>query len=90
MFKTLLIVLFVLILLAYVFSDPLSSAVLPRQSMELKNNIIKKTDLPILKKTQVTLEEDIVNNIKLPGEEINESPTYQPLLSNGPSGFNIE
>tara|TARA_A100001011_G_scaffold301249_1_gene314735 strand:- start:4172 stop:4513 length:342 start_codon:yes stop_codon:yes gene_type:complete len=113
MFKTLLTLLFILILIGYVFSEPVSSSTSPMKDLALNDAYIQANNVPPPDEPTYTLEEDIVNNMKTTNKSIKKykkyddssdsssdddwkntnvsvSPTYQPLLSNAPSGFNLE
>lgn len=118
MFKTLLTLLFILILVGYVFSEPVTSSTSPMKDLALNDAYIQANNIPPPDEPTYTLEEDIVNNMKTTNKSIKKykkyknyddssnsssdddddwkntnvsvSPTYQPLLSNAPSGFNLE
>lgn len=90
MFKTLLTLLFILILVGYVFSEPVSSSTSPMKDLALNDAYIQANNIPPPDEPTYTLEEDIVNNMKTTNTHVSVSPTYQPLLSNAPSGFNLE
>tara|TARA_Y100000591_G_C21769005_1_gene664500 strand:+ start:942 stop:1208 length:267 start_codon:yes stop_codon:yes gene_type:complete len=84
MFNKLILVLFGLILLAYIFAKPDTQNLNMSKLDSNCSNDFKPDIIPFQK---ITLEEEIVNNMKtrtLSSEEIN-PPTFQPIIpeSNG-------
>ena len=90
MFKVLLLLLFILILIAYVFSDPyICTATNSTNKDVIKSANTVTNNIPSHVENKLTLEEDIINNMKTGNNEMTSSPAYQPLLANGASGCNI-
>lgn len=90
MINNLIPLLFGLILLAYVFSEPVIPSSIPTISKE-RYNQIKNEVMPPPKHPDPTLEEQIVNKMKsIPNNTPLNTPTYQPLLSNTSNGSPLE
>ena len=92
MFKALLLVLFILILLGYVFSEPVVSSTTPQEDLVSYDNKIQVENVPPPDEPTYTLEEDIVNNMKTSNSVSDSvsSPTFSPIMASGPSAYDLE
>ena len=90
MFKTLIPLLFGLILLAYVFSEPVSTSKNPIRELASYDKKIQAENIPTVEPEAPTLEEDIVNNMKLTSHDNEITPTFQPVMASSTSGSILE
>lgn len=80
MFKTLIPLLFGLILLAYVFSEPVTTTKNPIRELASHDKKIQSENVPPVEPETPTLEEEIVNNMKTTSHDNQMTPTFQPVL----------
>lgn len=90
MFKTLIPLLFGLILLAYVFSEPVSTSKNPIRELASYDKKIQSENIPPVEPEVPTLEQEIVNNMKLTSHDNEMSPTFQPIMASSTSGSILE
>ena len=90
MFKTLIPLLFGLILLAYVFSEPVSTSKNPIRQLASYDRKIQSENIPPVEPEAPTLEEEIVNNMKLTSHDNEMTPTFQPVMASSTSGSILE
>ena len=90
MFKTLIPLLFGLILLAYVFSEPVSTSKNPIRQLASYDRKIQSENIPPVEPEAPTLEEEIVNNMKLTSHDNEMTPAFQPVMASSTSGSILE
>lgn len=92
MFKVLLFLLFVLILLGYVFSQPAGCSTTPQLDLQSTDNNIQSNYTPPPNEPTFTLEENIVNNMKS-NSSINDtvsSSSFKPIMASTKSAYDFE
>jgi hypothetical protein len=91
MFNNLIPLLFGLILIAYVFSEPVSSSV-PSIRLDQYNKLIQTNNIPPPDTEVSTLEENIINNMRPLHTNVPVMPTssFQPILSSNSDGASLE
>ena len=90
MFKTLIPLLFGLILLAYVFSEPVSTSKNPIRQLASYDRKIQSENIPPVEPEAPTLEEEIVNNMKLTSHDNEMTPAFQPVMASSTRGSILE
>lgn len=90
MFKTLIPLLFGLILLAYVFSEPVSTSKNPIRELASYDKKIQSENIPPVEPEVPTLEQEIINNMKLTSHDNEMTPTFQPVMASSTSGSILE
>lgn len=81
MFKTLIPLLFGLILLAYVFSEPVGTIKNPIRELSAYDKKIQSENIPPVEPETPTLEQEIVNNMKITSHDNPVTPTFQPIMA---------
>jgi hypothetical protein len=91
MFNNLIPLLFGLILIAYVFSEPVSSSA-PSIRLDQYNKLIQTNNIPPPDTEVSTLEENIINNMRPLHTNVPVMPTssFQPILSSNSDGASLE
>ena len=90
MFKTLIPLLFGLILLAYVFSEPTTTSSNPIKELASYDKKIQAENIPPVEPEAPTLEQEIVNNMKTSCCDEHVTPTFQPILSSSSTASVLE
>ncbi len=92
MFNNLIPLLFGLILIAYVFSEPVASSSAHSIRLDQYNKLIQTNNIPPPNTEVSTLEEEIVNNMRPLHTNVPVMPTssFQPILSSNSDGASLE
>jgi hypothetical protein len=92
MLNNLIPLLFGLILIGYVFSEPVASSTSPSMHLDQYNKIIQTNNIPPPDTEVSTLEEEIINNMRPLHTNVSVMPTYsfQPILSSNSAGADLD
>jgi len=92
MFNNLIPLLFGLILIAYVFSEPVTPSSSPSMHLDQYNKLIQTNNIPPPNTEVSTLEEQIINNMRPLHNNIPVMPisSFQPILPSNSDGASLE